>query len=72
MEDEELIHLAFKRLFKRPQYGAKHRTHTHTRARARAGAGQWAVEALVAHFALRTPRVRSGSGLPGFVRVGSR
>ena len=36
MEDEELIHLAFKRLFKRPQYGAKHRTHTHTRARARA------------------------------------
>ena len=59
MEDEELIHLAFKRLFKRPQYGAKHRTH----ARARAGAGQWAVEALVAHFALR---------MPGFVRVGSR
>ena len=34
MEDEELIHLAFKRLFKRPQYGAKHRTHTYTRARA--------------------------------------
>ena len=66
MEDEELIHLAFKRLFKRPQYGAKHRTRERTRA------GQCAVEALVTHFALGTPRVRSGSGLPGFVRVGSR
>ena len=58
MEDEGLIHLAFKRLFKRPQYGAKQRTHT--RARARAGAGQWTVEALVAHFALRVAGIRPG------------
>ena len=72
MKDEELPHLAFKRAIQESSNTVRSTVRTRTRARARAVAGQWAVEVLLGNFALRISRVRSGSGLSGFVLVGSR